>query len=58
MVALQKVLFCPSVWIGAVSNDWTTSGNWRSPIGAPTTTSDVVIANDLSNYPTISTLSR
>ena len=44
----------PSVWIGAVSNDWTTSGNWRSPIGVPSTTSDVVIADDLSNYPTIS----
>ena len=43
-----------SVWTGSISTDWSASANWKSPIGPPTTTSNIVIPNGLGRYPTVS----
>lgn len=42
-----------STWAGTTSNDWGTASNW-SPSSIPSASSDVVIPNGLTNYPTIS----
>lgn len=41
-----------SEWIGAVSTDWNTAGNWACG-NVPTTTSTVIIRNSVPNYPVI-----
>ncbi len=41
------------IWTGTTNNDWATPTNWNENI-VPTVTSDVIIPNSLSNYPTIS----
>ena len=40
-------------WNGSASGDWNTTSNWECN-QLPTLTSDVIIANGLSNYPTLS----
>ena len=40
-----------SIWTGAIDSNWNTAGNWQ--VGIPTTISDVLIPNGLTNYPTI-----
>ncbi|MGE5761150.1 MAG: hypothetical protein ACM37V_12435, partial [Gemmatimonadota bacterium] len=40
-------------WTGALSTDWSTSGNW-TPAGAPTGSDDVLIPSGLTNDPTLS----
>ncbi len=41
-----------TTWSGATDNNWNTSTNWSS--GLPSSTSDILIPNSLSNYPTAS----
>ena len=41
-----------TTWSGATDNNWNTSSNWSS--GLPSSTSDILIPNSLSNYPTAS----
>lgn len=39
-----------SYWTGALSTDWSVSGNWNA-LGIPSTSSNFVIPNGLTNYP-------
>ncbi len=38
-------------WVGATSNDWSTTSNWLDNV-VPSTTDDVIIPGGLTNYPT------
>ncbi|SNR16675.1 lamin tail domain-containing protein [Tenacibaculum jejuense] len=40
-----------AIWSGATDNNWTTATNWSNSI-SPAFTSDVLIPNTVSNYPT------
>ncbi|MHB0754276.1 lamin tail domain-containing protein [Polaribacter sp. M15] len=42
-----------SIWSGAVSSDWSVAGNWNA-FGVPSTNSNFVIPNGLTNYPVAS----
>lgn len=43
-----------STWTGAIDTDWTKAGNWDGcGDGVPTSTSEVVIPDGLTNYPVI-----
>lgn len=41
-----------NAWTGATDNNWNTNTNWSLKT-VPTTTQDVIIPNNLTNYPTI-----
>lgn len=41
-----------TTWSGTTDNDWDTSTNWSA--GVPISTSDILIPNSLTNYPTAS----
>jgi Secretion system C-terminal sorting domain len=44
-------------WVGGVSTDWNTPGNWPCS-SVPTSATNVIIPNGVSNYPVISTTGK
>ncbi|WP_233897417.1 T9SS type A sorting domain-containing protein [Tenacibaculum piscium] len=48
----KKFSIINATWNGNIDTNWTTKSNW-TPENIPTETSDVLIPNGLTNYPTI-----